>query len=80
MLVELGECQPFSHAFDFQLIFIVFPSFQCPDSFLKFLQAVRESKSLDENVGPPVVHCSAGIGRSGTFCLVDSCIQIMHKR
>ena len=54
----------------------VFP-FQCPDSFLKFLQAVRESKSLDEDVGPPVVHCSAGIGRSGTFCLVDSCLVLV---
>ena len=51
--------------------------FQCPDSFLKFLQAVRDSGSLDEDVGPPVVHCSAGIGRSGTFCLVDSCLVLV---
>lgn len=47
----------------------------CPDTFLEFLGAVRESGSLDTNiVGPPVVHCSAGIGRSGTFILVDSCL------
>ena len=42
----------------------------CPDTFLEFLGAVRESGSLDKGVGPALVHCSAGIGRSGTFILV----------
>lgn len=52
---------------------------QCPDSFLNFLNAVRDSGSLEESVGPSVVHCSAGIGRSGTFCLVDSCLVLVAK-
>lgn len=52
---------------------------QCPDSFLEFLHAVRDSGSLDEEVGPAVVHCSAGIGRSGTFCLVDTCLVLIAK-
>jgi len=46
----------------------------CPDKFLQFLGAVRESGSLSLGVGPAIVHCSAGIGRSGTFVLVDTCL------
>ena len=30
-------------------------------TFLEYLNAVRESGSLDDNVGPPIVHCSAGM-------------------
>lgn len=51
---------------------------QSPTAFLRFLNVVRNSGALDENVGPPVVHCSAGIGRSGTFCLVDSCLVLIN--
>ncbi|KAJ0184002.1 hypothetical protein K1T71_000425 [Dendrolimus kikuchii] len=52
---------------------------QSPVAFLEFLKKVRESGALEPDVGPPVVHCSAGIGRSGTFCLVDSCLVIVEK-
>ncbi len=44
---------------------------QNPDVFLQFLYAVRGSGVLEDNTGPCVIHCSAGIGRTGTFCLVD---------
>jgi len=51
---------------------------QTPASFLKFLFDVRDSGAFDMNVGPPVVHCSAGIGRSGTLCLVDSSLVLLE--
>ncbi|XP_060080818.1 tyrosine-protein phosphatase non-receptor type 1-like [Ylistrum balloti] len=62
--------------------YITWPDFGVPSSphvFLNFLMVVRETGALDADVGPPVVHCSAGIGRSGTFCLVDSCLVIVEK-
>ena len=47
-----------------------------PEDFLQFLVAVRDKGLLDTDVyGPPVVHCSAGVGRSGTFILVDACLR-----
>lgn len=57
------------------------PDFGVPSSaeaFLTFLQAVRTSDCLEEHRGPAVVHCSAGIGRSGTFCLVDSFLLMLE--
>uniref|UniRef100_UPI0035900478 tyrosine-protein phosphatase non-receptor type 1-like isoform X2 n=1 Tax=Myxine glutinosa TaxID=7769 RepID=UPI0035900478 len=59
------------------------PDFGVPDSpaaFLAFLMRVRRSGVLDPSFGPIVVHCSAGIGRSGTFCLVDSCLALHAAR
>ncbi|KAM3872439.1 tyrosine-protein phosphatase non-receptor type 1 [Diretmus argenteus] len=53
---------------------------ESPASFLNFLFKVRESGCLDPDQGPVVVHCSAGIGRSGTFCLVDTCLLLMSIR
>ena len=60
--------------------YMTWPDFGVPQSptvFLRFLSAVRKSGALDPDVGPAVVHCSAGIGRSGTFCLVDSCLVLV---
>lgn len=63
-----------------QYHYITWPDFGVPSSpmaFLEFLRKVRAENVLEETVGPAVVHCSAGIGRSGTFCLVDSCLVLV---
>lgn len=63
--------------------YTAWPDFGVPESpsaFLTFLFEVRASGSLCSEHGPVVVHCSAGIGRSGTFSLVDTCLVLMEKR
>ncbi|PIO37120.1 hypothetical protein AB205_0060200 [Aquarana catesbeiana] len=63
----------------FHFHYTTWPDFGVPESpasFLNFLIEVRNSGSLDPNYGPSVVHCSAGIGRSGTFSLVDTCLVL----
>lgn len=63
-----------------QFHYTTWPDFGVPTSptaFLEFLRKVREAGVLEDDVGPSVVHCSAGIGRSGTFCLVDSCLVLV---
>jgi len=65
-----GEKRKIKH-----LHYLDWPDFNVPKSpklFLEFLQEFRESGAFLESTGPPVVHCSAGIGRSGTLILVDS--------
>lgn len=65
-----------------QFHYTTWPDFCIPSSpiaFLQFLKQVRDSGALNSDVGPAIVHCSAGIGRSGTFCLVDSTLVLYEK-
>ena len=51
-----------------------------PTSFLRLLAAIRKSGGLDKMDEPTIVHCSAGIGRSGTFCLIDSVLSMIENQ
>ncbi|KAK7601891.1 hypothetical protein V9T40_009332 [Parthenolecanium corni] len=66
-----------------QFHYTTWPDFGVPQSplaFLKFLRDIRQCGAFGFEYGPPIVHCSAGIGRSGTFCLVDSCLVLMEEK
>uniref|UniRef100_A0A0N5AN08 Protein-tyrosine-phosphatase n=1 Tax=Syphacia muris TaxID=451379 RepID=A0A0N5AN08_9BILA len=57
-----------------QLHFTSWPDHGVPDTvfpLLSFMQYVSEIQT----VGPIIVHCSAGIGRSGSYMLIDSMRQ-----
>ena len=44
-------------------------------SLIAFIRRVRKNHKKD---GPPMlVHCSAGVGRTGTFILLDSMLEKM---
>ncbi|XP_034495203.1 receptor-type tyrosine-protein phosphatase H [Ailuropoda melanoleuca] len=50
-----------------------------PDPMLAFRKMLRQW--LDENVGggPPIVHCSAGVGRTGTLIALDVLLRQLER-
>lgn len=61
--------------------FTSWPDFGEPEYTNTFLSYLNECERLGifnhELNGPPIVHCSAGVGRSGTLILVDSMLQLV---
>ncbi|XP_021372257.1 tyrosine-protein phosphatase 10D-like isoform X2 [Mizuhopecten yessoensis] len=63
-----------------QVHYLKWPDMGCPDTswlLLNFVQDVRLFMP-HQNPGPIVVHCSAGVGRTGTFIAVDHLIQKLN--
>ncbi|XP_055632060.1 phosphatidylinositol phosphatase PTPRQ [Toxorhynchites rutilus septentrionalis] len=64
----------------FHYHFLVWPDHGCPSSptdLIKFIKIVRsERKNL---ALPVVVHCSAGVGRTGTFIALDVILQRIQQ-
>ncbi|KAI1283233.1 Tyrosine-protein phosphatase non-receptor type 11 [Halotydeus destructor] len=51
-----------------------------PGCVLNFLHEVNHKQETIQPAGPIIVHCSAGIGRTGTFIVVDQIIDLIKKR
>ena len=62
-----------------QLQFTAWPDHGVPDHPAPFLQFLRRVRSLNPaDSGPIVVHCSAGVGRTGCFIVIDSMLERMR--
>lgn len=55
-----------------QIQYTGWPDHGLPVSTVAFLEIIDLANKENTNKSPLVVHCSAGIGRSGTFCAVHS--------
>ncbi|CAD6244235.1 GSCOCT00014306001.2-RA-CDS [Cotesia congregata] len=57
-----------------------------PSKFLDFVLAVREAQltadvdNKGKNIPPIVVHCSAGLNRTGAFCAIDVSLSLYNER
>uniref|UniRef100_A0A4W3J8K6 Tyrosine-protein phosphatase non-receptor type n=1 Tax=Callorhinchus milii TaxID=7868 RepID=A0A4W3J8K6_CALMI len=51
-----------------------------PGGVLDFLEEVNLKQESIAEAGPVVVHCSAGIGRTGTFIVIDILIDIIREK
>ncbi|XP_069132606.1 tyrosine-protein phosphatase 10D-like isoform X1 [Argopecten irradians] len=62
------------------LLYLAWPDMGTPttsNSMLKFVESCRKHKNPALR-GPIVVHCSAGVGRTGTYIAVDHLIQRLN--
>ncbi|XP_015116835.1 tyrosine-protein phosphatase Lar isoform X1 [Diachasma alloeum] len=65
-----------------QLQFTAWPDHGVPEHPAPFLQFLRRVRTLNvPDSGPLVVHCSAGVGRTGCFIVIDSMLErIKHEK
>uniref|UniRef100_A0A673MGF2 protein-tyrosine-phosphatase n=1 Tax=Sinocyclocheilus rhinocerous TaxID=307959 RepID=A0A673MGF2_9TELE len=62
-----------------QLHFTSWPDFGVPLSPIGMLKFLKKVKTVNPaHAGPIIVHCSAGVGRTGTFTVIDAMMDMMH--
>uniref|UniRef100_A0A4W3KJ50 protein-tyrosine-phosphatase n=1 Tax=Callorhinchus milii TaxID=7868 RepID=A0A4W3KJ50_CALMI len=63
--------------------YTVWPDHGVPEttqSLIQFVKTVRDYINRSPNSGPTVVHCSAGVGRTGTFIALDRVLQQLESK
>ena len=60
--------------------YVTWPDYGVPESVSPFMTLRRRVMSLwNKDKGPVIVHCSAGVGRTGTFIAVDMALEQADK-
>jgi netrin-G3 ligand len=61
---------------------LLFPDHGILEHATSFLMFVRRVKVLNpHDAGPIVVHCSAGVGRTGCFIVIDALLErLKHEK
>ena len=64
-----------------QFHFIAWPDHGVPDNCAVMLNFIRRVRKLHpySNPCPLLVHCSAGVGRTGTFIVLDTMLERMKE-
>ncbi|PWN41013.1 hypothetical protein IE81DRAFT_197165 [Ceraceosorus guamensis] len=73
-----GEKRVLTH-----LQYVAWPDYHIPESptgLLLFMELAASAQNMHNNVGPLLVHCSAGVGRTGTYIVIDSVLDVLRRR
>lgn len=62
-----------------QIQYTGWPDYGLPEDIGVFLDIIACADTENTQKTPIVVHCSAGIGRSGTFCVVHTNMEMLRK-
>ncbi|XP_043821143.1 receptor-type tyrosine-protein phosphatase beta isoform X2 [Dromiciops gliroides] len=63
--------------------YTVWPDHGVPEttqSLIQFVRTVRDYINRTPGAGPTIVHCSAGVGRTGTFIALDRILQQLDSK
>ena len=77
--LELRHCETDYIRVITQYHYLTWPDFGVPEppqTLVRFVRAFRERVTPEQR--PVVVHCSAGVGRSGTFIALDRILQVIN--